>query len=117
MPPLSIPVDPIRFHGWEIRPSERLLLVDGRPTTVGSRAFDLLCVLAARAGQVVTKGELLDAAWPGLVVEENNVSVQVAALRKVLGPGTITTVSGIGYILGDTPVDAEVPMEIGRASC
>ena len=109
MPPLSIPVDPIRFHGWEIRPSERLLLVDGRPTTVGSRAFDLLCVLAARAGQVVTKGELLDAAWPGLVVEENNVSVQVAALRKVLGPGTITTVSGIGYILGDTPVDADVP--------
>nr|MDP9124818.1 winged helix-turn-helix domain-containing protein [Pseudomonadota bacterium] len=108
MPPLSIPVDPIRFREWEIRPSERLLLVDGRPAAVGSRAFDLLCVLAVRAGQVVTKGELLDAAWPGLVVEENNVSVQVAALRKVLGPGTITTVSGIGYILGDTPVDADV---------
>jgi predicted ATPase/DNA-binding winged helix-turn-helix (wHTH) protein len=109
MPPLSIPVDPIRFHGWEIRPSERLLLVDGRPMTVGSRAFDLLCVLAARAGQVVTKAELLDAAWPGLVVEENNVSVQVAALRKLLGPGTITTVSGIGYLLGDTVVDASAP--------
>jgi predicted ATPase/DNA-binding winged helix-turn-helix (wHTH) protein len=109
MPPLSIPVDPIRFHAWEIRPAERLLLVDGRPTTVGSRAFDLLCVLAARAGQVVTKGELLEAAWPGLVVEENNVSVQVAALRKVLGPGAITTVSGIGYILGDTPVEAAAP--------
>ena len=109
MPPLSIPVDPIRFHGWEIRPSERLLLVGGRPTTVGSRAFDLLCVLAARAGQVVTKAELLDAAWPGLVVEENNVSVQVAALRKLLGPGTITTVSGIGYLLGDTVVDADAP--------
>lgn len=109
MPPLSIPVDPIRFHGWEIRPLERLLLVGGRPATVGSRAFDLLCVLAARAGQVVTKGELLDAAWPGLVVEENNVSVQVATLRKVLGPGTITTVSGIGYILGDTPVEADMP--------
>lgn len=109
MPPLSIPVDPIRFHGWEIRPSERLLLVDGRPMTVGSRAFDLLCVLAARAGQVVTKAELLDAAWPGLVVEENNVSVQVAALRKLLGPGTITTVSGIGYLLGDTVVDANAP--------
>ena len=115
MPPLSIPVDPIRFRAWEIRPSERLLLVDGRPTTVGSRAFDLLCVLAARAGQVVTKGELLDAAWPGLVVEENNVSVQVAALRKVLGPGTITTVSGIGYILGDTPVDADVPTAASAA--
>ncbi len=110
MPPLSLPVDPIRFHGWEIRPSERLLLVGGHPTTVGSRAFDLLLVLAARAGQVVTKAELLDAAWPGLVVEENNVSVQVAALRKVLGPGTITTVSGIGYILGDTPADADAPM-------
>jgi predicted ATPase/DNA-binding winged helix-turn-helix (wHTH) protein len=109
MPPLSLPVDPIRFHAWEIRPSERLLLVAGRPVTVGSRAFDLLCVLAARAGQVVSKAELLDAAWPGLVVEENNVSVQVAALRKVLGQGTITTVSGIGYILGEPPVGAGAP--------
>ena len=121
MPPLSIPVDPIRFHGWEIRPSERLLLVDGQPATVGSRAFDLLCVLAVRAGQVVTKGELLDAAWPGLVVEENNVSVQVAALRKLLGPGTITTVSGIGYILADTLIDADAvatapPAPVARAT-
>ena len=116
MPPLSIPVDPIRFHGWEIRPSERLLLVDGRPAAVGSRAFDLLCVLAARAGQVVTKGELLDAAWPGLVVEENNVSVQVAALRKLLGPGAITTVSGIGYILADTLLDVDVPTVASAAA-
>ena len=51
-----------RFAGWELRPQERLLLVRGEPAKVGSRAFDVLRVLAERAGQVVSKGELLDLA-------------------------------------------------------
>ena len=41
----------------------------------------------------------MDLAWPGLVVEENNLSVQISALRKVLGQGAITTVTGRGYRL------------------
>lgn len=109
MPIPGIPSEALRFRGWEIRPSERLLLVDGRPAVIGSRAFDLLWVLAARAGSVLTKGELLDAAWPNLVVEENNLSVQVAALRKLLGAGAITTVSGVGYILGAPPAQEALP--------
>lgn len=42
----------------------------------GGRALDVLIVLAQRAGQLVRRNELIDLAWPGLVVEENNLSVQ-----------------------------------------
>lgn len=89
----------IRFQGWEIRPTERQLLVRGSLVSVGSRAFDLLRALVDADGDVVRKDQLLDLAWKGLVVEENNVSVQIANLRKILGPTTISTVPGIGYRL------------------
>src|SRR4029453_6896479 len=50
-----------------------------------------------RNDRIVTKDELLELAWPGLVVEENNLQVQVSALRKVLGASSIATVPGRGY--------------------
>ena len=89
----------IRFENWEIRPSERTVLFDGKRVALGSRAFDVLLILVRRAGAVVTKRELIDLAWPGLVVEENNLSVQVAALRKALGAKSISTAPGVGYRL------------------
>ncbi len=92
-----------RFHGWELRAVERVLLVQGVPVVIGSRAFDVLAALVARAGQLVSKAELLEAAWPGLVVEENNISVQIATLRRVLGPLAISTVAGRGYRLSALP--------------
>lgn len=87
----------IHFGRCELRPTERLLLVDGRPADIGSRAFDLLACLLAHRDRVMTKGEILDVVWPGLVVEENNLSVQVSALRKLLGAHAIATVPGRGY--------------------
>ena len=83
MAPSVVNATRICFPGWEVRPIERLLLVAGAPVAVGSRAFDVLLALIAGQGAAVRKSALLDAAWPGLVVEENNISVQVAALRKV----------------------------------
>ena len=74
-----------RFPHWELRPHERALYVRGQRAKIGSRAFDVLLALVERQGRVVSKGELIDAAWPGLVVEENNLSVQISALRKLLG--------------------------------
>lgn len=64
---------------------------------LGHRAFDVLLALVERAGQLVTKDELLAQVWPGVVVEENNLQVQVSALRKILGPSAITTTAGRGY--------------------
>jgi predicted ATPase/DNA-binding winged helix-turn-helix (wHTH) protein len=86
-----------RFGRFELRPNERLLLTDGRPVELGHRAFEVLLTLVERAGQLVTKDELLDLVWPGLVVEENNLQVQVSALRKILGATTIATAPGRGY--------------------
>ena len=87
----------LRFGRAELRPAERTLLVDGQPAVLGSRAFDLLMVLVESRERVVSKGELLDRVWPGLVVEENNLQVQVSALRKLLGAQAIATVPGRGY--------------------
>ena len=85
------------FDRCEVRPAERLLLVEGVPAVVGARAFDLLLCLLAHRGRVISKHEVLEIVWPGLVVEENNLSVQVSALRKLLGPKAITTIPGRGY--------------------
>ncbi len=89
--------DRLQFDRFEVRPTERLLLVDGQPAELGARAFDLLLCLLSYRDRVVSKSELLDVVWPGLVVEENNLSVQVSALRKVLGSQSIATIPGRGY--------------------
>jgi DNA-binding winged helix-turn-helix (wHTH) protein len=87
----------LRFGRFEVRPDERQLLVDGAAAPLGSRAFDLLIALVERRDRVVGKNELLDLVWPGMVVEENNLQVQVNTLRKLLGPQAIATVPGRGY--------------------
>jgi predicted ATPase/DNA-binding winged helix-turn-helix (wHTH) protein len=87
----------LRFGRAELRLSERQLLVDGRPVGLGARAFDLLLALLERRDRIVAKNELLDCVWPGLVVEENNLQVQISSLRKALGPKAIATIPGRGY--------------------
>src|SRR5512143_156399 len=81
----------------EIRCAERQLWVDGRVAKLGARAFDVLHALYERRDRLVTKNELLDAVWPDVVVEENNLQVQISTLRKLLGPAAITTIPGRGY--------------------
>ena len=86
-----------RFGSFELQAEQRRLLEDGRSVALGDRAFDVLLALAERAGQLVTKDELLGLVWPGLIVEENNLQVQVSALRKILGAAAIATAPGRGY--------------------
>lgn len=86
-----------RFGPYEVRPSARQVLVGGEVASLGARAFDLLLALIERRERVVPRQELLDVVWPGLVVEENNLSVQLSALRKLLGPQALATVAGRGY--------------------
>jgi len=66
---------------------------------------------------LVTKNELLDLVWPGLIVEENNLQVQVSALRKLLGPQVILTVPGRGYrfvatVDGAATAQGSVPVQV-----
>jgi len=89
--------DSHRFGRFELQPAERRLLADGQPVALGARAFDLLVVLVGRAGQLVAKNDLLTLVWPGLVVEENNLQVQISTLRKVLGQSAFATIPGRGY--------------------
>jgi len=86
-----------RFGQVEVRPAERQLLVEGRPAALGARAFDVLMALIDHRDRVVTKDELFDLVWPGLVVEENNLHVQVSTLRKILGAQSVATVPGRGF--------------------
>ena len=74
-----------RFGHFELNPSTRQVMVDNQPAPLGARAFDVLLALIERRDRLVTKNELLDLVWPGVVVEENNLMVQVSALRKLLG--------------------------------
>ena len=86
-----------RFGQYRLLPTQRRLLSGEQLVKLGSRAFDMLLALLERRDRVVTKHELMELVWPKLVVEENNLQVQVLALRKLLGHGAIATVPGRGY--------------------
>jgi TolB-like protein/Flp pilus assembly protein TadD len=84
------------------RRSGGLFDMDGTQVAVGSRALDVLGVLTERAGELVSKDEIMDVVWPGTTVEEANLTVQISALRRVLDNrgserSTIQTVPGRGY--------------------
>src|SRR6266849_5258591 len=77
----------------------RELLSDTVPIELGTRAFDLLLVLLEADGSLVTKEELMSRVWPGIVVAEENLKVQISALRRALGEDRdfIRTDFGRGY--------------------
>lgn len=90
-----------RFNQFELDTDHRCLLRDGEQVPLSAKGFDLLCQLVTNGGKVLTKDDLLESVWPGQFVEENNLSVQVSALRKLLSDGGsqqyIATISGRGY--------------------
>ena len=67
------------------------------PVQLSPRAISILTTLVERHDRVVTKDEIFAEVWPGIFVEENNLTVHVSALRKALGPGAIVTIPGRGY--------------------
>src|SRR6266699_4502827 len=92
----------ISFGSFCLLPRQRLLLEGDQPVRLGSRALDILAVLAENAGRVVPKEELIARVWPGIFVEESNLKIQVSALRRAVGDGQgsaryIVTVPGRGY--------------------
>lgn len=92
----------IAFGRFRVYPRERLLLEGDKPVNLGCRALDLLIALLGRPGEVVSKQELIARIWAGLTVEESNLKVQIAVLRRILRDGQagdryISTVIGRGY--------------------
>ncbi len=97
MPRLAQPT--LAFGRFVLYPHERRLLGDGQAIELGSRAFDVLLMLVESDGALVTKDAILTRVWPDVAVEENNIQVQVSALRRVFGPDRdwIYTIPGRGY--------------------
>jgi TolB-like protein/DNA-binding winged helix-turn-helix (wHTH) protein/Tfp pilus assembly protein PilF len=99
--------DILLFEGFRLdRSSGGLFRLDqggsAAPVALGSRALDLLGLLVERQGQLVSKDAIMEAVWPGMVVEEGNLTVQISTLRRVLDQdreerSCIQTVPGRGY--------------------
>jgi DNA-binding winged helix-turn-helix (wHTH) protein len=87
------------FRCFRVLLRQRQLLADGVPVELGSRAFDLLLALVEADSGLVTKEELMSRVWPRIVVSEENLKVQICALRKALGADRdiIRTEFGRGY--------------------
>jgi DNA-binding winged helix-turn-helix (wHTH) protein len=101
----------LRFDEFMLSPSRRELVCHGKVIDIGERALDLLIALARRPGEPVSKKMLTDAAWGGRKVQTNNLTVQIAALRRVLAVHAmertapapdddpyIRTLPGFGYL-------------------
>jgi DNA-binding winged helix-turn-helix (wHTH) protein/TolB-like protein len=114
----SVIFDEFRF----ILPTRELLRIgnDGlsTPILLGSRVAEILYLLLQRHGEVVSKNEIMDAAWPNMAMQESNLTVQISALRRALddgrnGASCIQTVRGRGYRFTPRVVEEEGP-EPGR---
>ncbi len=94
--------DQFSFGTYTLDTETDVLLRNGVPVPLGYRAVKLLAELVRRSGQVISKSDLLDAAWPSMTVEEGNLTMQIAALRRALGSPPdvsdwIATIPRIGY--------------------
>lgn len=90
------------FGSFRLLPDRQLLVLDGAAVKLGGRAFELLHLLVQRSGELITKDELMTAAWPGIFVHESNLKVNIHSLRRSLGdtqkqPSYIATVARRGY--------------------
>jgi TolB-like protein len=100
-----------KFGPFRLDAEEEILFHNGEPAGLGRRAVTVLRALLERAGEPVSKSALMAAAWPGLVVEDANLTVQIAALRRVLGEAPrgdlwIETLPRRGYrFIGPPPTE------------
>ncbi|MDG2527933.1 winged helix-turn-helix domain-containing protein [Caulobacter endophyticus] len=90
------------FGDYLFIPRRQLLLKDGQPVRIGCRALDLLEAFVRRPGEMLSKRQLLEEAWPSTTVVEGNLKVHIAALRRALDDDAdfatyIATVNGRGY--------------------
>jgi DNA-binding winged helix-turn-helix (wHTH) protein len=92
----------ISFGPFRLLPAQFLLLEGDKPVPLGSRALQILVTLLDRAGELVTKEELMHLVWPNVFVEPANLTVHISALRRALRDGRegnrfIINIPGRGY--------------------
>jgi TolB-like protein len=112
-----MPENPLSLAPFSFDRSGEVLLRDGQPVNIGRRGVALFRALLEAGGGTVAKVELMERVWPDVVVEEANLTVQVAALRKALGPRPdggdwIVTVPRVGYRIDG--LDAGAPAAAPR---
>jgi predicted ATPase/DNA-binding winged helix-turn-helix (wHTH) protein len=91
----------LQFDEYEIDIEQRRLTERGQPLRLGGRAFDILSTLVSRAGEVISKEELISLVWPTTTVDEGSLRVHLVSLRKTLGDRAkhyIETIPGRGYV-------------------
>ncbi|MDE1179245.1 winged helix-turn-helix domain-containing protein [Paraburkholderia sp.] len=91
----------IQIGPLDVLPDLRELRLNGEAIRIGSRAFEILLLLAEANGTLVSKDDIMRRVWPDTIVEENNLQVHISALRRALGDerDRIRTVPGRGYLL------------------
>ena len=99
---MPAPRAPYAFRGYLLDPAERRLQRGSEPIPLGGKAFNLLVHLVEHAGQLVTRDELLRDVWEGINVDDAVITVNISALRRVLGDDRnghsfIETVPRVGY--------------------
>ncbi len=118
----------LEFGRFRLFTRQRELRLGEATVALGSRAFDVLLILVEAEGELVTKEELLARVWPGAVVEESNIQVQVSALRKALGEdrnliltvplrgyrftGAVRALDAEGRALGQESTEPEAPRQV-----
>lgn len=104
-------MEDIRFSDFTMERRTRQLRRGPDVITMGARAFDLLDFLIAHRDRIVGRDEIMAAVWPDTVVGENNLNVQIANLRRLLGPQAIVTVPrrGLRFALELAPAAATTP--------
>jgi predicted ATPase/DNA-binding winged helix-turn-helix (wHTH) protein len=89
------------FADFRLYPGRRALFRDGAAVELGSRAMDVLLALVRRHGDIASKSAIMAEVWPGTIVEDNNLTTQIATVRRVLGETAenrfIVTIPGRGY--------------------
>jgi predicted ATPase len=111
--------DGLAIGACRLFPQLRLLLRDGARVEIGTKAFDVLMVLAEARGQAVSKDDLISRVWPDQIIEENSLQAQISAVRRAMGADRhlVTTEFGRGYRLTLGPGDgAKRPARPGEPS-
>jgi len=92
----------IHFGAFCLWPIQRLILQNGDPVRIGSRALEILIALLEHPGKLLSKKDLMARVWPDTFVEPGNLTVHISALRRALGDGRdgnrfLINIPGRGY--------------------